>query len=314
MGNKFEQFIEKNLKRVVAEETAQTLGDRSKYIGASDIAGCLRKAYLSKISPIEHSLEQLLIFERGHLAENIVAKMLKGLHQKEQVEVVSKVDNGFEIKNHLDFVVYSKEKKECVVIEAKSVSSEIDEPYESHILQIQMQMGLLQEQCGEDWKVRGYIFAINVNNGWHKAFPIEQNKVLFDMAMQRANQLAEAIVNKQEPEGEEQMYCSSCPFKGDCPAVRKGAVEELPKEVAEIVKKIKAFSSEEKKIKNLKNELKEWFKATDKSRCKADDFTVSLVNVKGKEMADVKVLKEKYPEIWEQVKTVSNGYGFVKII
>ena len=312
--NKFENFINENLRKVVAEETAQTLGDRSQYIGASDIGSCLRKAYLSKVVPVEHSIEQLLIFERGHLAENIVEKMLKGLKLKKQVEVVGKTENGFTIKNHLDFVVYNKTKKECVVIEAKSVSSSIEEPYESHLLQIQMQMGLLQKQCGDDWSIRGYVFAINVNNGWHKAFPIEKNKVLFDMAMDKANQLAESLETKQEPEGEEQLFCSSCPFKGDCSAITRGKVKTLPTEIANIVARIKSFSSTEKEIKSLKSELKEWLVSTGVTSCKTDDFIVSLVKTKDTTTADTKKLQADYPEVFEAIQKPKKGYSFVKIV
>lgn len=46
--NGLDAYIEENLPKVLEKYTTETLGDRSKYIGASDIAGCLRKSFLSK--------------------------------------------------------------------------------------------------------------------------------------------------------------------------------------------------------------------------------------------------------------------------
>ena len=62
----FIEFLTKNLRKAVKLDTESSLGDRSTYVGASDVTSCLRKAYLSKIQPVEHSLEQMIIFERGH--------------------------------------------------------------------------------------------------------------------------------------------------------------------------------------------------------------------------------------------------------
>lgn len=101
--SKLEKFIEMNLPKVLAEDTASSLGDRSKYIGASDIGSCLRKGYLSKIQKVEHDIAQHIVFERGHIAEGIVAKMLRGTPYREQVEVAGKASNGYDIKAHIDF-------------------------------------------------------------------------------------------------------------------------------------------------------------------------------------------------------------------
>ena len=64
---KLDVFINKNLPKVLAKETASSLGDRSKYIGASDIGGCLRKSFLSKQQKTEYDIAQHIVFERGHL-------------------------------------------------------------------------------------------------------------------------------------------------------------------------------------------------------------------------------------------------------
>ena len=67
--NGLDAYIEENLPKVLEKYTTETLGDRSKYIGASDIAGCLRKSFLSKKEKVEHSIAKHIIFQRGHLTE-----------------------------------------------------------------------------------------------------------------------------------------------------------------------------------------------------------------------------------------------------
>ena len=230
----FKKSLEENLRACLKQDTLNSLGDRSQYIGASDISGCLRKSYLSKVQPVEHSAKQLIVFERGHLVENIAKKMLSGFSIKEQVEIKSaKAFNGFPIRPHLDFVIYDKEAKTCTVVEVKS-SEEMDEPYESYILQVQFQMDLLQKQCGSSWKVDGMLLVINPMSGWYELFETKPNKVLADMAMDRANQLAKALQFNEEPVAEEQLYCSTCAYKVNCPAISNGA-ETLPDDVRLVV-------------------------------------------------------------------------------
>jgi len=183
-------YIETNLPKVLAKDTQNSLGDRSKYIGASDIGSCLRKAYLSKKQKVEYDIAQHIVFERGHLAEGIVEKMLQGTNYTTQVEVCGKADNGFDIKAHLDFTVNNN--KETVVIEAKSTSIPVDEPYESWIIQIQLQMGLLQKKYPNK-QIRGYVIAIDVNSGWYKTFKVSQNQTLFDIAMNKKRNLESSL-------------------------------------------------------------------------------------------------------------------------
>lgn len=309
--SRLEAFIKENLPKVLAEDTATSLGDRSKYIGASDIGSCLRKAYLSKIQKAEHDIAQHIVFERGHIAEGIVAKMLRGTPYRQQVEVKGKASNGYDIKAHLDFVVDFG--KECVVIEAKSTSIQVDEPYDSWILQVQMQMGLLQSQC-KSKKVRGYVVAIDVNSGWFKTFEVLPNKALFDVAMDNANILANALVECSEPQADVQLYCSKCAFKGNCPAITNIMAQQLPKDVQEVVDFIAKKSSIEKEIKAAKQQLQEFFEATNTRMAKAGDKTVSLMKNKGKKSVDLELLQSCAPDVYTQVLCDGDGYSYIKVV
>ncbi|MDD3467841.1 MAG: PD-(D/E)XK nuclease family protein [Campylobacterales bacterium] len=314
---KLKDFINKNLPKVLEEQTIDSLGDRSKYIGASDIGGCLRKAYLSKISKVKHTTKQLIIFERGHLAEGIVAKMLKSRIFKllPQVEVKDRAENGFPIEAHIDFVVDGKSngKRTLIVIEAKSTDYEVTEPYDNWTWQTQLQLHLLQKKY-PNVDVRGYVVAINVNTGWHETFEIKPNSMLRDISLQRANTLAEALVSKIEPEAEVQLYCSKCDFKANCPAVTKLTQNTLPEDVQKVVEYIAEKAYVEKEIKAAKKQLEEFFEATGMKYAKAGDKTVSYHTNSGKETIDIQLLKAMYPDIYEQVKCRDKGYSYIKVV
>ena len=313
--NKLKQFIDKNFPKVLAKETELSLGDRSKYIGASDIGSCLRKAYLSKTEHVEHSIAQHIVFQRGHIAEQIVEKMISSTPVSKQVEVKGKAENGYEIKAHIDFTVDFTDS--IVVIEAKSTSLQIDQPYESWILQVQLQMGLLMQQQKRKRKykeIRAYIIALDVNSGWYKTFEISPNKALFDIAMSRVDILANALVSKTEPAAEVQLYCSKCAFKHDCPAITKMTEENLPADVAEIVSKLVKVKEVEKEIKEMKNQLKSFMESTKISIAKAGNNTVSLVKRRGKKTVDTDLLQQVAPDIYAQVECHGDGYSYLKVV
>lgn len=306
--------FEKNFREALKKDTENSLGDRSRYIGASDISGCLRSSYLSKVAKKEDDISQLLTFERGHQFENIVRKFLYGETFKEQVEIKNaKTSNGFPLKPHLDFVIYDKERKKATIVEAKSTKN-IIELYESYVLQIQIQMGLLQEQCGDKWTVNGLIFVISTESEYG-IFPVEQNKTLFDMAMQRADVLADAIKKGIEPEAEIQAYCSMCPFKGDCKAVSKGVDKQLPFNIKSSIRKLKTLQKAEKEIKNIKETVKSFMETTNTFVAKCDDTTVSLCKNSGdKYSLDVNRLRVEEPEMYAKYRKESQGSSWLRII
>ncbi len=310
--NKLEKFINQNLPKVLAAETASSLGDRSKYIGASDIGSCLRKAYLGKVQHVEHDIAQHIVFQRGHIAEELVAKMLHGTPYKTQVEVTGKAENGYDIKAHIDFVVDFG--AECVVVEAKSTSIPVEDPYDSWILQVQMQMGLLKSQC-DGKSVRGYVIAIDVNTGWFKTFEVLPNKVLFEIAMKNANILAEALKKNEEPEPEIQLYCSKCPFKGTCSAISNLECEtDLPKDVVAAIMRLASKSKLEKEIKEEKKLIQGFFEAVGLKQAKVRDKIVTLMTMRGKKAVDIDLLKNVAPDIYSKVECYDRGYSFIKVV
>ena len=307
-----ELFIEKNLPKVLEEQTKDQLGDRSTYIGASDIGGCLRKVFLSKQQKPDYDIAQHIVFERGHIAEGIVEKMLKGTPYKTKIEVSSLADNGFPIKAHIDFMVENKD--ECVIIEAKSTSTPVSEPYESWILQTQLQMGLVLKTRNRK-SVRGYVIAIDVNTGWYKTFIVDFNKTLFNIAMTNANTLANALKTRKTPTPSIQMYCSKCPFKSNCPAIAKGVEKQLPTNIKSIVYKLKTLQKVDSEIRQLKKELISFMEATNTQIAKSGNAIVQLCQSKNDSYSiDTGRLRVEQPDIYAKYRKPSKSFNYLKVI
>lgn len=293
--NKFKTFVGENLLRVLALETESTLGDRSKYIGASDIGGCPYKVVKSKLNPPVYSLEQQIIFQRGHLAEDLVSKMLEGLNVVDQHEALGEIDE-FALKAHIDKIITSK--KRCVIIEVKTVSAPVDEPYESWVLQVQYQMGLMLEECDHD--MEAYVLAMDLNTGWLEAFPIEFDDGLFELCLSKASHLISALKGECEPKAIIQNYCGSCHLKMECPKQGRHA-DELPDDIKadlEFVKKSKEMAKESK---SREARVKEYLVNMGIEIAK-DSSAETVVSVKEQETnrLDIERFKADHPDLYEE--------------
>lgn len=297
--SKLEQLIFRNFPKVLKEESLASLGDRKEYVGSSDVGGCLRKAYLDKVEEVEYDMATLIRFERGHLSEGIVRKMLKGLKVVEQTEVKGAVQ-GFQLKSHIDFMLENKD--ECVVIEAKSVSSAITEPYESWILQVQYQLHLLK--INRKKPVRAYIIVIDLNQGWFKTFEVDYNDSLAQMALRRAVQLIVALKEGKEPEAKEQLYCSSCSHKATCPLLNAGVTEirgdmlQLAKELAELHKQKKVL---ENTIEAKAREMEDFMRGAAIFRVRTNDSFITLTSDSKYSTIDTKSLRAARPRLYAKL-------------
>ncbi len=299
--NKFDEFVAKNLPQALKKDTEQSLGDRSKYVGSSDIGGCLRKAYLDKTTNYEHDLPTLIRFQRGHVAEGIIEKMLDGLNPTLQKEVKLTIE-GFDLKAHIDFCLESK--NEIVVVEAKSVNTAVDKPYDSWVMQVNFQLALLATQTQK--KLRAYVVAINLNTGWFKSFEINHNQTFEKLAIENAQLLANSLLNKEEPAPSEQLYCSTCPHKKTCPLMmKKSEGSELSGDLLEVGKKIIELNARkkelEKELEEKKALIEEYMRTCGAKKIKVDDSFFSLSNDTTSTSFDTKALKDNEPELYESL-------------
>ena len=143
-------LIRQGLQAVAHKDTLAHLGDRSSYIGMSDIGQhweCPRAALARKVLPTTNSLERLLTLQRGHWFESGVGQALAslGLHVLPQLEI-NWQHQGVPIKAHLDFVVVWGAPVNAIrILEVKSTDKLPASPHDSHLLQLHGQIGLLAQ-------------------------------------------------------------------------------------------------------------------------------------------------------------------------
>ena len=146
------------------KKTANELGDRSQYIGMSDIGKgmeCMRAAVASKLGlsavpaatavgglapdDLVRVLGQQVILQRGHWQEHGIEKALAatGVKLVPQLEI-SIEHNGVPIKAHLDFtMVWGGQRPAIRILELKSNERIPESLYASYEAQLYGQVGLL---------------------------------------------------------------------------------------------------------------------------------------------------------------------------
>jgi hypothetical protein len=147
------------------QKTASELGDRSQYIGLSDIGKgmeCMRAAVASKLGmsaipaatavdgfasdDVTRVLGRQIILQRGHWQEHGIEKALAatGVKLVPQLEI-SIEHSGVPIKAHLDFtLVWGGQRPAVRVLELKSNERIPDSLYASYEAQLYGQVGLLK--------------------------------------------------------------------------------------------------------------------------------------------------------------------------
>ena len=100
-------FFETAIAALNKSKSAE-LGDRTQYIGSSDVGSCARKVYLQKQDPSEPDFNTMMRFSRGHVAEILLDNMFTAAGVKHlydtQVEVVHP---DHPLKAHIDFLFYA---------------------------------------------------------------------------------------------------------------------------------------------------------------------------------------------------------------
>ncbi|WP_270969897.1 PD-(D/E)XK nuclease family protein [Campylobacter upsaliensis] len=313
--NKFDEFVAKNLPKALKKASLQSLGDRASYVGSSDISSCLRKAYLDKTSENDYDLTTLIRFQRGHIAEGIVKAMLDGLNPISQLELNSSYE-GATLKAHIDFALENKD--EIVIVEVKSVSTTVSEPYLSWNLQVQYQMAMLAKSKSKN--IRAFVVAINVNTGWFKSFEIERNEALTQIAFEKAKKLSLALQSRVEPEAEIQLFCGVCPYKATCPLMLKGA-NELNGELLSVAQSLILLNAKKKELESELDEkkaiLEEYMRSHNAKKLQVNDSFITLSNDTTSTSFDTKALQKDNPDLYEELfkkyQKSSQRKGYISI-
>jgi hypothetical protein len=151
-------LLAKGLVESSVQRTASSLGDRSRYIGMSDIGRALecpraavgRKLFgngedLAHQQDLPSQLSRQLRLQRGHWFESGIAQVFRQqrLLVIEQLEIETS-HHGVPIKAHLDFVFASAVRQPTVrILELKSCENIPSTLYSSYETQVYGQVGLL---------------------------------------------------------------------------------------------------------------------------------------------------------------------------
>ena len=251
-----------SLRKLAEQHTIETLGDRREYLGASDIGYCPRKVILEKIHPPEHDLATLLRFQRGHMAEDIIARAFTAAgyaNFEQQVEIV--LPGDVPIKAHIDFVFTSKTHKIKSILEIKATSNIPDGAYGSWESQLYIQMGALANEY-PDYIIKGAILPIDLAQGEVDFFNgYEPQETIFNglleragtiwshyQAMLRGNDLVREGV-ELEMKTEVSPLCGFCDHITTCPRFETEDVPQLDGVV-------EALQELQDRDKNLQGEIK----------------------------------------------------------
>lgn len=288
------------------------LGDRTTYIGSSDVGSCPRKVCLQKQLPVTPDLSTMLRFSRGHVAEMLLVEMFNAAGVRHLYDTQVEVQHpDHPLKAHIDFLFYADfdGTPELHIIEVKSVSGIPDEPYPQWVSQLHFQLGLLRMQYPQG-KLGGSILAIDLNAGKvHQFNGFEYNQALFDHLYTRALYLLSCLAGEEEPVASISHLCGFCSYRSDCPAISLPQVD-LPPEIESLAFRYAELNgtknSAEKEMKVIRQELLDFTGPVFKGR--GDTVDLVVTSVQPSKSLDADLLKQKYPDIYPALLKERAGY------
>ena len=304
-------FFEKAVVELNRSKSAE-LGDRTKYLGSSDVSSCSRKVYLQRKNPTTPSVSTLLKFSRGHIAEMLIEKIfdaggVRHLYDT-QVELCHPTEP---LKAHVDFLFYADldGTPGLHIVEIKSVSGIPEEPYHQWIDQVYFQMGLLRLQY-PDGKISASVLAVDLNAGEvHQFNGFEPDDAMFNYLYCRALYLLDCLDEKDEARPSVSHLCAYCSYRSDCPALTLPQVD-LPPEIEALAAKYADLNSTknqaDKEMRSIRQELVDFTGPAFKGRSNSVDLVVS--SIAPSMIVDGTLLKKLYPDVYPEVLKERAGY------
>ncbi|MHB1664939.1 MAG: hypothetical protein ACYCT7_06730 [bacterium] len=297
------KIISDYLPIIGEEQTLANLGNRSLYVGASTVTSCALKAVLDMVVEKEtYTPEKLIVFERGHIGEEIVRKPLLKAVGNDIKNVIYQyevsTDNGH-IKAHPDFIIETLGGK-TLVVECKT-SEPTESVRESYALQNIFQMGLLLlENPKLQGKISGEVIVINLKNGEHEEYEIKYNPEMFNMLLDKARLIWDTVsqypdVSLDNIETEASVLCGWCDHRLSCPSYTSSKTN-LPDDVKSLIKQYIELNSVSKDIKKQQDTLKEQITGFGNFKTVFDGIKAS-VSTSEYNSIDATMLKSLYPEI-----------------
>jgi hypothetical protein len=263
-------ILHKGLCNHKLKQTKSILGDRSRYIGMSDIgkaSECLRAATAGKLRSVETtgSLQRELRLERGHWFENGVFQAFKASSVPFFYQLYIKGEHdGIPIIAHPDFVFVGEE---IHLVELKSCQQVPDSAYAAHETQLYGQMSMLRslwhDRCfglptypgkytfeklayqrlgimPDRTRITGSILYISMNEV--KVFgPYEPNDIMLNVCFDLAGQIWENTQRIKSGAGSLNdlpvvrgwhPLCDYCDWNADCPRFSGVSAPDLEADLA----------------------------------------------------------------------------------
>ena len=293
-----QQILENYLIKALSEQnqrrTAKSLGNRSLYIGASDIAGsfgCERRVVLNKAIPEDEgevTCKSIIARERGHWVEAGIGKALasKIPNSLFNVSIGFTTEAGTPVQIHPDFIVMGKEK--IILFEVKSAKEIPSTPKVDHQAQAQCQISALKKKwstpsfsmgeiknvtfpmlaymaVGKEYdntppEIEGYVLYISPDD-LKLSSPILPNDAFWDVLLKRADSLWQKVqAPEQGLKAAQGIYllCDYCRHISDCPNF---ASTDAVKGVQERVITLKEIAAQKKELEAEENTLKDELKS-----------------------------------------------------
>ena len=242
MSDQLMNTLQDALQQLATQHTVEMLGDRSTYLGTSDIGSCPRKTILNKLKSPVADLVTLLRYQRGHMAEEIVAAAFTTAgftNFKQQVEV--RHAGVVPVMAHLDFVFISETRKTMAVLEVKAPENIPEHPYGAWETQLYLQMGLLADSFPDYTVEKGAILAVNFGDQGMRLFGgYVPQSTIYQGLIDRAHTIwhqyqSYSAGHLATPTMEAGPLCGYCPFLMDCPKFEAEEVRELTESVEILV-------------------------------------------------------------------------------
>lgn len=296
---------------IMSRKQSQLLGDRSVYIGSSDIAGCPRKVFLQRQFPTQPGVSTLLKFARGHAAEWLLSKIFDAseVPYDTQVEICHPT---MPLRCHIDFVFY--EPKGLHAVEVKSVSGIPDAPYPQWEDQLRYQLGMLRMQYPKG-NIGGSILAVDLNAGEvHQFNGYEHDDTMFNYLYHRGLHLLDVLNDQANADCSPSHLCGFCQFRADCPSMSLPKVQ-LPPEIEMIAAKYAELNgtktASEKEMKAIRQELIDYTGSSFKGQTERLALTVSTVA--DSVTIDANLLKLQHPEVYQAVIKPKAGFSRLEV-
>ena len=283
--------------------------DRTKFVGASEIADCPLKIYFNKLGKSEFKGNGKT--ERGRAIEIALISLLKkgGMdiryhdgHVNHQKEIKHP---DFPVMVHPDGIIY-KNNKPYAVLEVKSVGSEyfrkIKEPLNSWVTQARFNAYMARLD-------KALLVAVNANDledikEWEFKAMDEAEALSF---LEKAKKVMAAVEMEIEPFAEpSEERCKWCEFKNECanrwiPDEEAKNNEVETNEAYDALEKLKEAKELKEKAKELeevaKAEILELAKKHNATKIKWGSLKAIVETRKGRVTIDTKKLFAEHPEI-----------------